>query len=644
MSKIKFFSVLIIVLICITLLLPLTLSVLKSETAVLDVTLSLPINFNVAPDGRLSYLNVDFVMIPAQDSRQQILSQRFNINPVSLKDNVASFRITEPKNIAIIANYGIKTTVDFSTITRKVEFPIQNLDPALYKYILETEVYDTNQEIKNLAVTLSEGEDDLFKVVFKLANWVNTNVEYDLSTVSPEQLPATWVIANKKGVCTEYSALLISLLRSLGIPAREVSGFAYTESELFSRGWEFHSWVEVFFPEFGWVPFDPTYGQYGFVDAGHVQLGLTHEGAPRMNSFAWRSVGVDVVPEQTDLNVDIVRLEGAWDFSQLDISSNVLSDEVGIGSYNLLEINLENKNPFYIAETIRLSGVQGLTILSQRNKAVVLAPRESKTIYFVLKVNDNLERGFVYTFPIRFHINNEVFSSTFRASRVSSIISEKDVSAFLEEKTHSSKPLYCNITPLSRVGENITLSCTPIQEEGELCFNEFCKRFARYEELTLDVLATKAGLFTKRVYLEANNEIRNTFVNYMVLDEALIDLSGTIYSEKLTPSDIGFINVSLKRSSSSIPQNVSLKLKHPYFEDSYFISEINDEFIFNYVFPSRNLKRGMNTVFIEVTYIDDLEKEYLVTKQVNILLEGLSFFDEIEFFLKRIYFWFRNLW
>ena len=631
-------------LISISLLSPIAISVLKSESAVLDVTLSLPIDFKVAPDGRLSYLNVDFVMIPVHDSRQQIFSQGFNINPVSLKDNVASFRITEPNNMVIRADYGIKTTVDFSTISRKVDFPIQNLDPSLYKYILETEVYDTNQEIKHLAVTLSEGEDDLFKVVFNLANWVNNNVEYDLSTVSPEQLPATWVIANKRGVCTEYSSLLISLLRSLGIPAREVSGFAYTESELFSRGWEFHSWVEVFFPEFGWVPFDPTYGQYGFVDAGHVQLGLTHEGAPRMNSFAWRSLGVDVVPGQTGLNVEVVRLEGAWDFSRLDISSNILSSEVGHGSYNLLQINLENKNPFYIAETIRVSGVQGLTFLSPRNKAVVLAPHESKTLYFVLKVNDNLERGFFYTFPIRFHINNEVFSNTFRALRGASIISENDVSAFLEEKTHSSKPLHCNITPLSRLGENITLSCTSIQEEGELCFNDFCKQFAREEELILEISATEAGLFTKRAYLDANNEIRNTFVNYMVLDEASIDLSGTIYSEKLTPADVGFINVSMKRTSSAIPRNVSLKLKHSYFRDSYSISEIDDKFFFNYAFPSRNLKKGMNTIIIEVTYIDDLGKEYLATEQVNILLEGLSFFDEIEFFLKRIYFWFRNLW
>jgi hypothetical protein len=644
MSKIKFFSSLIIMLISITLLSPIAISVLKSESAVLDVTLSLPIDFKVAPDGRLSYLNVDFVMIPVHDSRQQIFSQGFNINPVSLKDNVASFRITEPNNIVIRADYGIKTTVDFSTITRKVDFPIQNLDPSLYKYVLETEVYDINQEIKNLAVILSEGKDDLFKVVFKIANWVNNNIEYDLSTVSPEQLPATWVIANKRGVCTEYSSLLISLLRSLGIPAREVSGFAYTESELFSRGWEFHSWVEVFFPEFGWVPFDPTYGQYGFVDAGHVQLGLTHEGAPRMNSFAWRSLGVDVVPGQTGLNVEVVRLEGAWDFSQLDISSKILSSEVGHGSYNLLQINLENKNPFYIAETIRVSGVQGLTFLSPRNKAVVLAPYESKTIYFVLKVNDNLERGFFYTFPIRFHINNEVFSNTFRALKGASIISENDVSTFLEEKTHSSKPLHCNITPLARLGEKITLSCNTVQEEGKLCFNDFCKQFAKDEELILDISATEAGLFTKHVYLDTNNEIRNTFVNYMVLDEAAIDLSGTNYLEKLTPADIGFINVSLKRTSSAIPRNVSLKLKHSYFEDNYFISEINDKFFFNYAFPSRNLKRGMNTIIIEVTYIDDLGKEYLATKQVNILLEGLSFFDEIEFFLKRIYFWFRNLW
>ena len=75
------------------------------------------------------------------------------------------------------------------------------------------------------------------------------------------------------------SALFVSMCRAVGIPARFVSGWAYTDNDvLFNEPWGGHVCAEVYFPEEGddgggiWVPFDVTYGQLGFLDAGHVLL------------------------------------------------------------------------------------------------------------------------------------------------------------------------------------------------------------------------------------------------------------------------------------------------------------------------------------------------------------------------------------
>ena len=67
----------------------------------------------------------------------------------------------------------------------------------------------------------------------------------------------------KKGFCQYYAATMAVILRHLGVPTRIVQGFlpgsrdqnAATERILFSNA---HAWVEVYFPGYGWIPFDPT--------------------------------------------------------------------------------------------------------------------------------------------------------------------------------------------------------------------------------------------------------------------------------------------------------------------------------------------------------------------------------------------------
>src|SRR5690606_24856858 len=73
-----------------------------------------------------------------------------------------------------------------------------------------------------------------------------------------------FLIETKMGYCDNYSSSMVVLLRAADIRARWVKG--YTEGErLDIHTYEVtnnnaHSWVEVYFPEFGWVPFEPTKG------------------------------------------------------------------------------------------------------------------------------------------------------------------------------------------------------------------------------------------------------------------------------------------------------------------------------------------------------------------------------------------------
>jgi transglutaminase-like putative cysteine protease len=74
--------------------------------------------------------------------------------------------------------------------------------------------------------------------------------------------PLEEVWARRRGVCQDFAHLAIASLRSLGLPARYVSGYLRTHT---SPGKErlvgadaSHAWFSVYGPSVGWVDFDPT--------------------------------------------------------------------------------------------------------------------------------------------------------------------------------------------------------------------------------------------------------------------------------------------------------------------------------------------------------------------------------------------------
>ena len=174
-------------------------------------------------------------------------------------------------------------------VRNKVNFPLQTIPDDAWIYTEPAEIIDQNDAIVRLASELAAGEDDLTVIVDKIAAWTTQNIKYSLSTVNAEaSLKSSWVLANREGVCDELTALFISLLRSLRIPARFVVGTSYTNSPLFDYQWGPHGWAEVYFPGYGWIPYDVTYGQYGFVDATHIKAYDSLDAGKISTRFSWR--------------------------------------------------------------------------------------------------------------------------------------------------------------------------------------------------------------------------------------------------------------------------------------------------------------------------------------------------------------------
>ncbi len=99
---------------------------------------------------------------------------------------------------------------------------------------------------------------------FDLAEFIFKNFKFD-NKATTINTPTEQVLAEKKGVCQDFTHLCIASLRSLGIPTRYISGYLETippPGKPKLRGTDAtHAWISVYCPDMGWQDFDPTNGK-----------------------------------------------------------------------------------------------------------------------------------------------------------------------------------------------------------------------------------------------------------------------------------------------------------------------------------------------------------------------------------------------
>jgi transglutaminase-like putative cysteine protease len=108
-------------------------------------------------------------------------------------------------------------------------------------------------EIWRLAVDAIGDERDVWQQTLKLMAFVNSHLAYE-SQSTQVHTHAREALEQRRGVCQDFAHVMLSLCRSLKIPALYVSGYLATEIASAT-----HAWTEVFIPGQGWQPLDPTH-------------------------------------------------------------------------------------------------------------------------------------------------------------------------------------------------------------------------------------------------------------------------------------------------------------------------------------------------------------------------------------------------
>ncbi|HET6141946.1 MAG TPA: DUF3488 and transglutaminase-like domain-containing protein [Candidatus Acidoferrales bacterium] len=122
-----------------------------------------------------------------------------------------------------------------------------------------------DHRIPELAAQITATNTNPFDKALAIEGYLRSHFGYTLDlSGTPQKDPLAYFLFQKRaGHCEYFAAAMTVMLRTQGIPARYINGFQMGEynevaGDLVVRESDAHSWVEAYFPGFGWLTFDPT--------------------------------------------------------------------------------------------------------------------------------------------------------------------------------------------------------------------------------------------------------------------------------------------------------------------------------------------------------------------------------------------------
>jgi transglutaminase-like putative cysteine protease len=298
---------------------------------------------------------------------QQVMHKFLNPAPHSVyqdKDGniIAKYKVTPKKKLDIELIGSVKI------LGRQIEpakgGKLHEIPTSLVKRYTKVQPF---WEVDSLAINeLANKLFDASKTVSENAQsvylYITKNLKYNFEIAKEEAIIRNGALAaltqEGRWACMEFTDLFITLTRAMGIPARELDGYAFATAETispipidFKVSDTLHAWAEFYDPTFGWVQVDPTWGHtskidyFTKLDTNHfafVIKGLNSEYPLPAGSYRFseneKQVSVDFAQEMKDFNATFT-LQKALTLNPVKLLAGnqkyVLRNEGGIVTYNI---------------------------------------------------------------------------------------------------------------------------------------------------------------------------------------------------------------------------------------------------------------------------------------------------------------------
>ncbi len=637
--------------------------------SVADATLQVRLGSQVrllprVDNARIDEVNVFLLFVP-QEGYGQSVSYVDTTPPAQRTKDAVHFSWMNPQERTL--SYEVRSKVQTSSVRAKVYTPvaypvlITDIPDQFRRYIDPTETIDSDDsEIRRVADNLARGESDLWSLTSKVAIWTSQSVAYNLSTLTADvSEKASWVLENRYGVCDEITSLFIALMRALGVPARFVSGVAFTDSPQFPAGWGAHGWAEVYFPFYGWVPFDPTFGQLGWIDPGHIVLRISDDPATPSTRFEWRGRDMDLEADPLNITASIVSL-GQRESSVVHLEADLFRDDVGFGSANLVTVKVTNLRDYYVTTKVSLANVNEMEALDGWDRQVIIEPKGVAYASFRIQIKSGLDPKFQYTLPILAYTQrNESARTQITATsggRKYSLIDVTRAESLKreEESKQYSTQVRLACIPLQRefyADETASVNCT-LQNPGEtplrdvqVCLRGTCKSLTAPKGSTvsalLDLSYFSPGVQEYTVTAKNDEISKSATFEVDMLDRPAIGIIDVAAPDAADYGSTFNISFTLNRTSHSTPEEIRVVVSRKGWQQEFTLDGIVGRQPFVITMHGSDLGTSDNQFKVVASWKDLRGRGYGAEQRFTIKMGRINVLQRSWVFVREFG---RNLW
>ncbi len=186
---------------------------------------------------------------------------------------------------------------------------------------------------------ITEGAGSPYAAVLAIESWLRQRggFVYDEQPPISDRPPLIqFVTTSRRGYCQHFAGAMAVMARLLGIPARVAVGFTsgrFEEDAWLVNDHDAHAWVEVWFPQYGWVPFDPTPGRGTF----STLYSVASNSPETVESLRRGSLSAVVRAEE---RADLIDGTAGGDASSGSERPSILTLALGLGAVGVLGIGL----------------------------------------------------------------------------------------------------------------------------------------------------------------------------------------------------------------------------------------------------------------------------------------------------------------
>lgn len=233
----------------------------KERFAEIEFTSDL-INFG---PGTLTSLDL-YMAEPVTRSNQEVLEISYSRQPDGFKTDKWGQKVAQFSNSKVSAGERVTNSMKVKARIYEVTYHIfpekvgslNDIPGDITEiYLQDDEKYQMSHPVILEAVkTITEKDTNPYWIARNIFDYLREKLFYD-RTGGWDIAPT--VLNRGSGSCSEYAFAYISMCRSAGIPARYV-GSVVVRGEAASFDYVYHRWVEVYLPNYGWIPVDPSGG------------------------------------------------------------------------------------------------------------------------------------------------------------------------------------------------------------------------------------------------------------------------------------------------------------------------------------------------------------------------------------------------